>query len=184
MALGLVAAVAAMLFQRHQTHRCLTFYGADHARRITAAPIVQLVSLEPGTRPAVVAARARRDISRAPGLVHLRRGLVEDANFLWDDSSGARDAKAVRNPDPGDRLPLDAWDIALEFSEPAEEGAGPGAIARRTQLVFDLDSDFDAGGGAVAVVGQPGRIRLGRIGPGLRKWIRSLAEEAPDAPRR
>jgi hypothetical protein len=177
--LGLVAAVAAILFQRHQTHRCLAFYGADHARRIAAAPIVELVSLEPGPRPAVVAARTRRDISRAAGLVHLRRGLVEDANFLWDDGRGESGAAVVRTSGPGGRLPLDAWDIALEFSEPAAEGAAPGAIARRTQLVFDLDAEA----GAVAVVGQPGRIGLGRIAPGLRKWIRGLAEEAPDAPR-
>jgi len=38
--------------------------------------------------------------------------------------------------------------------------------------------DLDAAGGALAVVGQPGRIGLGRIGPGLEKWVRStLAAE-------
>lgn len=190
MLLGLGAAVAAILFQRHQTHRCLAFYGADHARRIAAAPIVELVTLEPGPRPAVVVARERRDISRAPGLVHLRRGLVEDANFMWHDVPNAdsrveRDAAAVRGTVPDGRLPRDAWDIAIEFSEPAGDGGAAGAIARRTQLVFDLqDGPGDDGVGAVAVVGQPGRIGLGRIGPGLRKWIRGLADAAPDTPRR
>lgn len=174
--LGLAAAVTAILFQRHQTRRCLEFYGADHARRIAAAPVVELMVVEPGSGPATLAARTRRDISGAAGLVHLRRGLVEDANFTWDESPADGAAPtAGKAADPVDRLPLDAWDIAVEFSEPAGQGQGAGATGRRTQLVFDLRAD---GGGAVAVVGQPGRIGLGRIGPGLEKWIRSLPGQA------
>jgi len=173
--LGLVAAIAAILFQRQQTRRCLEFYGADHARRIAAAPLVELLDLEPAARPGLVVAHGRRDISRAAGLVHLRRGLVEDANFVWGDANGAQAATAGRAPAPDGRLPTDAWDIALEFVEPVTDG--PGSAGRRTQLVFDLDP----GGGAVAVVGRPGRIGLGRIGPGLRKWIRGLADEAASA---
>jgi hypothetical protein len=173
--LGLAAAVAAILFQREQTRRCLEFYGPEHARRIAAAPVVELLFLEPAARPAAVAARARRDISSAAGLVHLRRGLVEDANFAWSDNgAGSRLAAA----EASDRLPLDAWDIAIEFSEPG--GPGGGTAARRTQLVFA----FGPGGGAVTVVGRPGRIGLGRIGPGLEKWVRGLGAAAADPPRR
>ena len=36
-------------------------------------------------------------------------------------------------------------------------------------LVIDLDPSR----GSLAAVGQPGRIGLGRIGPGLEKWVRS-----------
>jgi hypothetical protein len=39
--------------------------------------------------------------------------------------------------------------------------------------------DFDPSGGALTVVGQPGRIGLGRIGPGLEKWIRSTLAASP-----
>lgn len=186
--LGLAAAVAAILFQRQQTRRCLDFYGADHARRIAAAPVVELLLLEPGTSPTAVAVRTRRDVSKAAGLVHLRRGLVEDANFTWDGGRvGGGSAAAVRTsadavlvPDAAGRLPHDAWDIALEFSEPAGSAtSAAGTPVGRTQLVFDVGP----GQGAVAVVGRPGRIGLGRLGPGLEKWIRGLAHEAADPSR-
>jgi len=155
--LGVAAAIAGVWFQRHQTRRCLAFYGAAAARRIAAAPNVELLLLQPGADRGQLVARSQIDVSKAPGLVHLRRGLVEDANFNWQ-ASGRPDGAAA------ERLPLEAWDVAFAFSEPLG----------RTTLVIDLD----ASGGALAVVGQPGRVGLGRIGPGLEKWVRStLAAE-------
>ena len=147
--LGLAAAITGVWFQRHQTRRCLEFYGPVAARRIAAAPTVELLLLQPGTGPGRLAAQTRIDVSKAPGLVHLRRGLVEDANFSWRASDGA----------VPERLPSESWDVALVFREPLGS----------TTLAID----FDPLGGALAVVGQPGRIGLGRIGPGLEKWIRS-----------
>jgi len=147
--LGLAAAITGIWFQRHQTRRCLEFYGPAEARRIATAPTVELLLVQPGAEPGRLAAHSRIDVSKAPGLVHLRRGLVEDANFNWQASGWA----AL------ERLPLESWDVALVFSEPLG----------RTTLVIDLDPS----GGSLAAVGQPGRIGLGRIGPGLEKWIRS-----------
>jgi len=146
--LGLAAAITGIWFQWQQTRRCLEFYGPSAARRIAAAPTVELLLVRAGTGASRLAAHTRIDVSKAPGLVHLRRGLVEDANFNWQ-------AGGVAQP----RLPSAAWDVALVFSEPLGS----------TTLVID----FDSAGGALAVVGQPGRIGLGRIGPGLEKWIRS-----------
>jgi len=153
--LGLAAAITGIWFQRHQTRRCLEFYGPAEARRIATAPTVELLLVQPGTGPGRVATHTRIDVSKAPGLVHLRRGLVEDANFNWKASDGV----------VPERLPSESWDVALVFSEPLG----------RTTLVID----FDPSGGALAVVGQPGRIGLGRIGPGLEKWIRSTVDAAP-----
>ena len=147
--LGLAAAVTGVLFQRHQTRRCLAFYGPAAARRIAAAPTVELLLVQLGSGPGRLAAQTRIDVSKAPGLVHLRRGLVEDANFNWQGTGGA----------VLERLPLESWDVALVFREPLGS----------TTLVID----FDPSGGALAVVGQAGRIGLGRIGAGLEKWIRS-----------
>lgn len=158
-ALGLSAAVTGVLFQRQQTRRCLAFYGPDAARRITAAPRVRLVVLEASGPRSVRGARSA-DVSGAAGLVHLRRGLVEDANFSWPESPS-------RDP-----LGAHAWDYALEFSDAA------GAVA--TTLVLDLDP----AGGSLAVVGAPGRVALGRVAPGLATWIRATLEKPPttDAP--
>jgi hypothetical protein len=105
-----------------------------------------------------VVAFERVDASRAGGLVHLRRGLVEDANFAWDEQR-ADASGAARS-----RLPVAAWDVALVFAD-AETA---------TVLVID----FDAAGGALAVVGQPGRIGLGRIAAGLEKWVGGTLDEA------
>lgn len=145
---GLAAVLAcfAVWFQWNQTRRCLSLYGPAAARAIQAADRVELWSLaEHGGR---LQAEASIDVSRAPGLVHLRRGLVEDANFSW-------------NPAPPGRLRADAWDTALAFFDGA---------ARRPTAVVALDLD-DAGW--LTMVGRPGRIGLGRLADGLRTWIRS-----------
>jgi len=158
--LGLAAGVAGILFQRGQTRRCLEFYGAEAARKVAAAPVVEVWRLEPGEGPGGLVAVERRDVSTARGLVHLRRGLVEDANFRW--------------PIPGAggvaRLHESAWDTGLVFSDPADDRPP-------VMLVIDLDGKATAAGevgeaGALAVVGRPGRINLGRIAAGLTKWLR------------
>ena len=156
--LGLAAAVTGIWFQWQQTRRCLDFYGPAAARRIAAAPTVELLLMQPGAEPGRLVARSRIDISKAPGLVHLRRGLVEDANFNWQGTDARASGAGAGGAAP-ERLPLDAWDVALVFSEPLG----------RTTLVIDLDPSR----GSLAAVGQPGRIGLGRIGPGLEKWVRS-----------
>jgi hypothetical protein len=150
--LGLAAAGTGIWYQRGQTRRCLDLYGAEAARHITAAPRVELVRLVPAGAAGRLAAVDRREITSAKGLVHLRRGLVEDANFLWPP------APAV------DRLPAEAWDLALVFSDPAAPQQPP------TILVID----FDESGGHAAVVGRPGRVGLGRLEKGLRKWVEAL----------
>lgn len=158
--LGVAAAFTGVWFQRHQTRRCLEFYGPAAARRISAAPMVELLLVQPGTGPGRLASHTRIDVSKAPGLVHLRRGLVEDANFGWPVTGGAAPIQ----------LPLDAWDAALVFTEPA---GSQSATRSGDQGCTTLVVGFDPSGGGLAVVGQPGRIGLGRIGPGLEKWIRS-----------
>ena len=162
--LGLAAAITGIWFQWQQTRRCLEFYGPAAARRIAAAPTVELLLVQPGAEPGRLVARSRIDISKAPGLVHLRRGLVEDANFNWQGTDARASGAGAGGAAP-ERLPLDAWDVALVFSEPLG----------RTTLVIDLDPSR----GSLAAVGQPGRIGLGRIGPGLEKWVRSTVNAAP-----
>jgi hypothetical protein len=162
--LGLAAAITGIWFQWQQTRRCLEFYGPAAARRIAAAPTVELLLMQPGAEPGRLVARSRIDISKAPGLVHLRRGLVEDANFSWQGTDARASGAGAGSAVP-ERLPLESWDVAFVFSEPLG----------RTTLVIDLDP----AGGSLAAVGQPGRIGLGRIGPGLEKWVRSTVNAAP-----
>lgn len=156
--LGVAAATLAIVFQRGQTRRCLAFYGPDVARRVASAPVVEAWWLASGDAEGRLEPDARIDVSKAPGLVHLRRGLVEDANFRWDADAG---------PVAGE-LPAERWDVALVFSDPAH----PGDEAR---LVIDLDDG--PGSGAIAVVGRPGRISLGRIAAGLSKWLADVRPE-------
>ncbi|MEI6241453.1 MAG: hypothetical protein WCR51_13780 [Planctomycetia bacterium] len=149
--LGLAAAVTGIAYQRWQTLRCLTFYGPEVARMIASAPRVELLAVAPGDVPGRLVATAIRDVTNAKGLVHLRRGLVEDANFAWE------------RPGEAARLPDRAWDCALVFSDPEVPDA-------RATIVIDLDEQ----GGALTVLGKPGRVGLGRLGRGLAKWVRGL----------
>ena len=157
--LGVTAAVGAIWFQRQQTRKCLAFYGPAAARRITSAAGVELLAVQPGGGPRRLAVSSRLDVSQAPGLVHLRRGLVEDANFSWSERFEENDPRG--DVLSGAPRPLDRWDAALVFTD--RDGGG------QTTLVVDLD----ATDGALAVVGQPGWIGLGRIGRGLDAWIRA-----------
>ncbi len=176
--LGVTAAVGAIWFQRQQTSRCLAFFGPVAARRITSAARVELLGVQPGGAPRRLASTTRIDVSKAPGLVHLRRGLVEDANFMWDEKGaeagvGSDSERAMRDDRRGEgssrsSRPLGCWDAALVFTD--RDGG-------RTTLVIDLDPHD----GALAVVGQPGWICLGRIGRGLDAWIRDTMGRGNDS---
>jgi hypothetical protein len=148
--LGIGLASFAIWFQWRQTRRCLTLYGSEAARQIQAAVRVEL--WEPRAAAAAgLESAARIDVSRAPGLVHLRRGLVEDANFDWQ-----RAAEATAE-----------WDAAFAFYATADD-ATPTAV---------LVIDFDPGGGSLGVAGSDRRVALGRIEKGLRAWLDALPRE-------
>jgi hypothetical protein len=142
-ALGLAA--FAVWFQWRQTRRCLDFYGGDVARLVQTAPRVELWRLAPTAEPSSPEPRERIDVSQAPGLVHVRRGLVEDANFAWDSP-----------PAPG--LPQ-TWSLALAFF----------AVPEATPAVLMFDTGDEAP--AVAVAGRTGIMVPGPIAAGLRKWL-------------
>ena len=153
--LAVALAAFAVWFQWNQTRQCLGFYGAEAARSIQGAPRVELWQLAVDPVTGRLVAIDRRDVSRAPGLVHLRRGLVEDANFTWP------------TPD-GNRRPADAWDHALAFFDSADS-------QRPTTLVaIDLDAE-----GWLTVAGRPGRVALGRLHKGLRTWIEATRHQLP-----
>ena len=161
--LGITAGIVGVWYQRGQTRRCLAFYGPEAARMVTSAPVVELWSVGPSTEPGVLVALEQADVSQAPGLVHLRRGLVEDANFLWQAQVSAL---------PG-RLPAASWDRALVFADP-EAGRPPVVLV--IDLVDDASAELRSGNrmgglGSLAVVGRPGRIGLGRIARGLERWL-------------
>jgi hypothetical protein len=154
---GITAATVAVAYQRLQTHRCLDFYGPEAARQVAKAPRVELWQLAPAGRPGRLVATGRHDVTSAKGIVHLRRGLVEDVGFRWSEVGLAG------------RLPEAAWDYALVFSNPTLDG--------RTTIVIDLEAD----GGWLAVQGQAGRVALGRLGSGLAAWIAATIPAADKA---
>lgn len=159
--LGLCLAGFAFWFQWRQTRRCLAFLGADVARAISRADRVELWRLGAGDRPRRLKAVGRQDVSRAPGLVHLRHALVEDASYVW--TPAPRDGT-------GGPQPLPDWEMAIAFF-PRRPTDAPEAV-----LVFD------ARFGAMTVVGRPGRVALGRLGSGLERWVRLVSRVATAGP--
>jgi hypothetical protein len=162
--LGAGLASFAIWFQWQQTRRCLDFYGSAVARRIQVAPRVELweprggagfdgADGEGGPRPETA---QRFDVSQARGLVHLRRGLVEDANFDWDS----------RHASGG------AWDAALAFYD------RPGDAEPAAVLAFE----FRSPGGTLTLVGEGECVGLGRLEKGLRSWLSTARAEGGPVP--
>lgn len=161
--LALALAMFALWFQWQQTRRCLAFYGSGAARQIQAAARVELWRLVPGTTLESLQPAGRVDVTKAMGLVHLRRGLVEDANFDWQGGGhvGGLEAGPQRQR---------SWDMAIAFYE-RDGGSKPDAV---------MAIDFDPAGGALGIVGRPGSVGLGRLEAGLKTWIdTTLAEAQP-----
>lgn len=162
--LGTALASFAIWFQWQQTRRCLDFYGSAVARRIQVAPRVELwerlgedeisgAGGEPRPESAL-----RFDISRARGLVHLRRGLVEDANFDWTRRG------ATGGP----------WDAALAFYDRLED--------REPAAVLAFQFGPGPGGGTVTLGAGGEPVGLGRLEKGLRAWLAAArAESGPPA---
>lgn len=178
--LGVVLAAYGVFHQREQTRRCLVLFGVDAARRIATADQVQLLRVRAADDGGRLEAVSQLDISSAAGLVHLRRGLVEDANYAWSSDGTGPIPRDALHSEPGrsrrDRLPLDQWDWAIAFSETSDSGGQGGT----TVLVIDLPakSTTTSETGWLAVVGRPGRVALGRLGQALEEWIAETGEAA------
>jgi hypothetical protein len=104
--LGLALAAFAWWWRYSQQRqsRAFAFWGREGALRIERAKKVELVRLAAdgaaeerldigGTNHAVI---AWRDVSGAPGLIHARHALLEDASFVWDDDAQSANAAARR----------------------------------------------------------------------------------------
>jgi hypothetical protein len=80
-----------------RTARCREFYGGEGAHLIRAADHVEGLELSSlfvreareqilvGSEPFDVV--SRKDLSRAPGLVHARTALLDDASYDWEDQT-------------------------------------------------------------------------------------------------
>ena len=161
LALGLLAAGIGVWFQWQQTRRCLAFYGTRATEQISKSRFVELWQLKPlsgGRHTGRLEAVLVEDITEAKGLVHLRRGLVEDANFQWVEG------KTERAP-----LADAAWDLALVFFDSKQKNE-----SERTVVVIDFVENSQKAN--LTVVGRPGRVALGKMGKGLKTWVESTAK--------
>ena len=161
LALGLLAAGIGVWFQWQQTRRCLAFYGTRATEQISKSPFVELWQLKPlsgGRHTGRLEAVLVEDITEAKGLVHLRRGLVEDANFQWVEGNTERAPLADA-----------AWDLALVFFDSKQRNE-----SERTVVVIDFGENSQKAN--LTVVGRPGRVALGKMGKGLKTWVESTAK--------
>lgn len=98
LAVAIVSAGISWWYRYSATHRAVQFWGPEGSQLIRDAPHVSLMRFFLSTPPTM------RDISKAPGMTHLRNALLEDRSFQW-----ARVTDAA--PKSG------GW--KLEFSDPA-----------------------------------------------------------------
>lgn len=126
--LALAAATFSWTYRRYSVRRSMAFWGPAASEAIARAQHVELLRLAPlgaesragqSESVAVPGGRrrvaARRDISHAPGLSHLRNALLRDASYAWQEAPR--------------KEPI-VWDYAVRFR-------GPG---RMVDILFDLAS--------------------------------------------
>jgi hypothetical protein len=97
-AVALIAAVFSWVFRYNATHRAAEFWGPKGTRLIRDAPRVSL------NKVYMSSVSKTRDISKAPGITHLRNALLEDRSFEWE---GKRE-----------RVPIHDYQWMLTFSDP------------------------------------------------------------------
>jgi hypothetical protein len=107
--LGLAAALASVWYHRQSGRRALEFWGTETAVLIAQAPRIEVLELRPADRPADQPAAndppsdqpiqrlgiggrfyrvARgKDASQARGVSNIRRAMVLDATYQWDNAS-------------------------------------------------------------------------------------------------
>ena len=133
--LGLGAALFAFWFRYQHGKRTIDQWGSEAVVLVRDSDLVELVALAPADEaganselpppvdaPEIMTIQGKAlkvlekvDISRAPGLVHLRHALVQDASYAWDEAVGG-----------GEDL---QWRYALRFSRNEKEA----------EFAFDLD---------------------------------------------
>ncbi len=155
---GLAAALFSLWYQRQGGRRALEFWGAQTALLVARAPRIEALQLRPaaaakagdngvGEAPLASDEPLRRigvggrfylvsdgkDASGAPGISNIRRAMVIDSPYQWDETGAA---------DP-------TWQYALEFRE-GEQAA---------IVLFDFDSgQISSASGAATAVLRPAAV--------------------------
>lgn len=87
--LGLSAAVFAWQWNRARGRQAAEFWGADVAKLIRSAKQVEAFRLDGGPFEIEPKVLETKDVSKAPGLLHARNALLEDASFEREHPSAA-----------------------------------------------------------------------------------------------
>jgi hypothetical protein len=136
-AVAIAAAGTSWWFRYNATHRAAAFWGPETAALIRDASVVEVyyVNDDPNTVSLV------RDISKTPGITHLRNALLEDRSYRWPAQ------KLARSP---------RWRWALAFNDAGQSG----------QVVLMLTDDFDQ---VVCMTDKQTVLNSAPIAAGLRK---------------
>ena len=158
---ALTSAAVSWWFRYNATHRAAEFWGAETARLIRDAPVVQVFNTStpvaiPSNDTAGVGGfidmSDTRDVSKARGLVHLRTALLEDHNFDWPPLPMLSDVQ---------------WKRGLIFRD---EGGGNVAI-----LLFSPDLKW------VSVVGTKEMLSCAPMAKGLREMFAEFSSDSASA---
>jgi hypothetical protein len=161
MALALTAAGTSWWFRYAATHKAADHWGPTALRLIRGAPLVKFYRLDRSSESAPALSDAGSflnrqhsvDISKMPGLTHLRNALLEDRSYHWP----------ARKTTPATR----AWQWGLSFMD---EASGEFVV-----LVFSADWKV------VCVVPCKQRLSSEPIAEGLATMFSEFTAEEPTA---
>jgi hypothetical protein len=126
---ALAAAGTSWWFRYSATHEAAVFWGSARSHLIRSAPVVKLFRLDTSTESSTVLEDehaaldfiGEADITKAPGLLHLRSALLEDRSFRWPETTTDTDVQR--------------WQWALFFHHPSHRQMATLLFSRDWKLV-------------------------------------------------
>ncbi|MEX2175960.1 MAG: hypothetical protein WD872_16480 [Pirellulaceae bacterium] len=151
-AVALVAASFAWWWNYNRGRKALEFYGPQAARLIRTAPTVEILvpiewgdpaanngDVDGGVIPDIgYSIRRRIDVSQAPGLIHARTSLLDDASYQWNaDQREQVFTYFVRFADGADEVVIafsepDGWVMQLDSDTSSSNDPSSRVLAKKT----------------------------------------------------
>lgn len=158
--LGILGAAASIYARRTRLEKTTEFWGPTVIETFQLAEKMELRRLDGSLDPV--------DLTGVPGLGHLRRTLLDERHYAWDEVQPRFASEFCPKSIAGDPDDKDPRCVSLTFTDPSLERFDP------LEVIIDLDEGW---------IGQAGEERRARINdhvrPRLKRWFATTINYEP-----